>query len=323
MCASVCVDSLSTAYVTLVCVYDVCLRVLPCPRDAWERAEAEATKERESHERLVNDFQMLLDQKSKAQTDRMRELTWRLDELSSAADVAGPRGTSTSSRDVTSDGRHLHTGREGGKGGLFSAHGSEQEEKEFHPPQGFSFADEVATGVNKETVDALVDDPHGGGTRSDHATDCGGWEGDVMYEGGSEGVVAWGALSQGEEDRRLRAAKDALGAVTKKAGTGSGSGSVTGSVTVTEGSTQSSRGGGGGGRGGSGRGLGVGGPDGMKIVLTKSGGYSGVAPGPGLGRGRGRGRGLGHKGGGSYGCLTEHSGSAIVPLDDGKKTNVM
>ena len=35
---------------------------------------AEAAKERETHERMVEDFQMLLDQKSKAQTDRMVRL---------------------------------------------------------------------------------------------------------------------------------------------------------------------------------------------------------------------------------------------------------
>ena len=47
---------------------------VPCPPEVWERAEAEAAKERETHERMVEDFQMLLDQKSKAQTDRMVRL---------------------------------------------------------------------------------------------------------------------------------------------------------------------------------------------------------------------------------------------------------
>lgn len=128
----------------------------------------------------------------------------------------------------------------------------------------------------------------------DYLDGGGGWEGDVMFEGGSEGVVAWGALNQGEEERRLKATKEALGSVAKhSAAAGS-----------TKPNSRPNKGGGGGGSGSGGGGGGVGGPDGMKIVMTKSGGFSGVAPGQKSG------------GGGSYGCTAEHSGSAVVAHDE-------
>ena len=118
-------------------------------------------------------------------------------------------------------------------------------------------------------MDDYLDGGDGGG---------GGWEGDVMYEGGSEGVVAWGALSQGEEERRLRTVKEALGSVMTKHG--------------SDGSAKTKpKGGGGGGRGGGRRGASA--PDAMKIVMTKSGGYSGVAAGHEGQKGGGNRRGAG------------------------------
>lgn len=270
-------------------------------KEAWERAEADAGRERGAHEALVNDFQTLLEQKSKAQSDRMAELTLRLEELSSAVDdgMTGPRATSKHA-----DGKHPDAGRSPLSAGpsvpQSASHTSASlDEEPTRPVPGFSFfdnpANDLVNGVERSTDGGCgvrdggrgVEGRGGAERRTTSVVDEyvdaeGGWEGDVMYEGGNEGVVAWSALNAGEEERRAQAAKAALG-----------------SIQATKETRASSS------RGGS---VGVGGPDGMKIVMTKSGGYSGVAPGQQGGSGA---RGLG-RGGASYGCTIEHSGSAIV-----------
>jgi len=271
-------------------------------RDAWERAELEATKERESHERLVGDFQMLLDQKSKAQTDRMRELTERLDVLSSAADVAGPRGTHD---DNNSKGDNIDINSKGGDRGVGNiGHGNENEagsrgvnssratapclvEAPLRPPAGFSFADAATDYAAATTTRNGEDDRtgqegevqggHGGGRGS-------GWEGDVMYEGGSEGVVAWSALNAGAEARRIQATREALGSIN------SGMGRVRANKASS--ATANTSGG-----------MGTG-PDRARVVMTTSGGFSGLAPGQRSGGGGKAGV------GGTYGCTTERSSVA-------------
>jgi hypothetical protein len=173
-------------------------------REAQEelaRAEADADKERVAHERLVRDLQVLMEQKSQQQEDRMRELTQRLEELSNAADVAGPRGTAE----------------------RVAARVAETDDAPARPAPGFSFAPDVDDDDDRDLNPRVETAPP---SASNVANEYEGWEGDVMYDdGGANGsgsVVGWEALAAGEEARKAAAVRDALGAARRGRGKGMG-----------------------------------------------------------------------------------------------------
>lgn len=171
-------------------------------QEALARAEADADKERVAHERLVRDLQVLMEQKSQQQEDRMRELTQRLEELSNAADVAGPRGTAE----------------------RVAARVAETDGAPARPAPGFSFAPDDDVDDDRRDLNPRVETAPP--SASNVANEYEGWEGDVMYDdGGANGsgsVVGWEALAAGEEARKAAAVRDALGAARRGRGKGKG-----------------------------------------------------------------------------------------------------